>query len=138
MDKIHLMPFISSPRGIEVCFTRNEGRIEQRRFPSGTTRDAIIAELQGNPLPPVDPDKIAETRESEQKERRAAVSQPVNTASEEDLKKSDAKQEDKINELNLIRAALKEAGVKGFQLLKEETLRKKYAELLKKKAAEKE
>lgn len=135
MDSITLYPYISSPKGIEVCFSRNDGRIEQRRFPAGTSREAILAELQGNPLPPVDLDAIAAAQKAEEQAKRAAASQPVQTTSEDDLKKSDAKQEDKINELNLMRSALKEAGIKGYQLFKEDTLRKRYAELMEKKAA---
>ena len=76
MADIRIFPYISTPRGIEVCFSVNGGAIRQKRFPPGTTRAAIIADLEGHPLPP--PDHIAEiaARNAAEKAQRAAASQP--------------------------------------------------------------
>lgn len=135
MADIRIFPYISSPRGIEVCYSVNGGAIQQKRFPPGTTREAIIADLEGHPLPPVDHSAAIAAKNAAEKAKRAAASQPAQTASEDDLKQQDSEKDAKIAELNMMRAALKEAGVKGYQLLKEPALRKKYAELQEKIAA---
>lgn len=135
MADIKIYPYISSPRGIEVCYSVNGGAIKQKRFPPGTTREAIIADLKGHPLPPVDNSAAIAAKNAEEKAKRAANSQPAQTASEDDLKQQDSEKDNLIAELNMMRAALKEAGVKGYQLLKEPALRRKYAELQEQKAA---
>ena len=129
MADIRIFPYISTPRGIEVCYSVNGGAIQQKRFPPGTSRAAIIADLEGHPLPPADYNAEAAAKNAEAKSQRAAVSQPAQTASEDDLKQQDSAKDAMIAELNMMRSALKEAGVKGYQLLKEPALRKKYAEL---------
>ena len=135
MADIRIFPYISTPRGIEVCYSVNGGAIQQKRFPPGTSRAAIIADLEGHPLPPVDAVKERAARKAAEQAHRAAVSQPAQTASEDDLKQQDSAKDAMIAELNMMRSALKEAGVKGYQLLKEPALRKKYAELLEQNAA---
>ena len=135
MADIRIFPYISTPRGIEVCYSVNGGAIQQKRFPPGTSRAAIIADLEGHPLPPADYNAEAAAKNAEAKSQRAAVSQPAQTASEDDLKQQDSAKDALIAELNMMRSALKEAGVKGYQLLKEPALRRKYAELQEKAAA---
>ena len=135
MADIRIFPYISTPRGIEVCYSVNGGAIQQKRFPPGTSRAAIIADLEGHPLPPADYNAEAAAKNAEAKSQRAAASQPAQTTSEDDLKQQDSDKDAKIAELNMMRAALKEAGVKGYQLLKEPALRRKYAELQEKAAA---
>ena len=135
MADIRIFPYISTPRGIEVCYSVNGGAIQQKRFPPGTSRAAIIADLEGHPLPPVDAEKERAAKDAAEKAKRAAVSQPAKTASEDDLKQQDSDKDAKIAELNMMRAALKEARVRGYQLFKEATLREKYAELQEKTAA---
>ena len=135
MADIRIFPYISTPRGIEVCYSVNGGAIQQKRFPPGTSRAAIIADLEGHPLPPADYNAEAAAKNAEAKSQRAAVSQPAQTASEDDLKQQDSAKDALIAELNMMRSALKEAGVKGYQLLKEPALRRKYAELQEKTAA---
>ena len=135
MADIRIFPYISSPRGIEVCYSVNGGAIQQKRFPPGTTREAIIADLEGHPLPPVDNSAAIAAKKAAEKAHRAEVSQPVDTTSEDDLKQQDSAKDNLIAELNMMRSALKEAGVKGYQLLKEPALRRKYAELQEQKAA---
>lgn len=130
---IRIFPYISNPRGIEVCYSVNGGRVQQKRFAPGTTREAIIADLEGHPFPPADRAKELAAKEAAEKAERAAVSQPAKTANEDDLKQQDSEKDALITELNMMRSALKEAGVKGYQLLKEPALRKKYAELQEKK-----
>ena len=85
MADIRIFPYISSPRGIEVCYSVNGGAIQQKRFPPGTTREAIIADLEGHPLPPVDNSTAIAAKKAEEKAHRAAASQPADTASEDDL-----------------------------------------------------
>ena len=133
MADIRIFPYISSPRGIEVCYAVNGGPIRQKRFPPGTSRAEIVAVLEGHPLPPADHSAAIAAKNAEAKAQRAAASQPARTASEDDLKQQDSEKDDLIAELNMIRAALKEAGVRGYQLWKEDTLRRKYAELQEKK-----
>ena len=133
MANIRIYPYIATPRGIEVCYTRNGGAIQQKHYPSGTSRAAIIADLEGHPFPPADRAKELAAKEAAEKAERAAVSQPAKTANEDDLKQQDSEKDALITELNMMRSALKEAGVKGYQLLKEPALRKKYAELQEKK-----
>lgn len=135
MADIRIFPYISTPRGIEVCYSVNGGAIQQKRFPPGTSRAAIIADLEGHPLPPADHNAEAAAKNAEAKAQRAAASQPARTASEDDLKQQDSAKDNLIAELNMMRSALKEAGVKGYQLLKEPALRRKYAELQEQKAA---
>ena len=135
MADIRIFPYISTPGGIEVCYSVNGGEIRQKRFPPGTSRAAIIADLEGHPLPPVDAGKERAARKAAEQAHRAAVSQPARTASEDDLKQQDSAKDALIAELNMMRSALKEAGVKGYQLLKEPALRRKYAELQEQKAA---
>ena len=129
MADIRIFPYISTPRGIEVCYSVNGGEIRQKRFPPGTSRAAIVADLEGHPLPPADHNAEAAVKNAEAKAQRAAASQPAQTASEDDLKQQDSAKDALIAELNMMRSALKEAGVKGYQLLKEPALRRKYAEL---------
>ena len=76
-----------------------------------------------------------ENEKAAEKAQRASVSQPAQTASEDDLKQQDSDKDAKIAELNMMRAALKEAKVRGYQLFGETTLREKYAELMERKAA---
>ena len=135
MADIRIFPYISSPRGIEVCYSVNGGAIQQKRFPPGTSREAIIADLEGHPLPPVDYSAAIAAKNAAEKAKRAAASQPAQTASEDDLKQQDSDKDAKIAELNMMRAALKEAKVRGYQLFGETTLREKYAELMERKAA---
>ena len=135
MTDIRIFPYISSPRGIEVCYSVNGGAIQQKRFPPGTTREAIIADLEGHPLPPVDNSAAIAAKNAAEKANRAKVSQPADTTSEDDLKRQDSDKDAKIAELNMMRSALKEAKVKGYQLFNETTLRTKYAELQEQKAA---
>ena len=130
---IRIFPYISNPRGIEVCYSVNGGRVQQKRFAPGTTREAIIAALEGNPIPPADENAIRAAKEAAEKAQRAEVSQPADTTSEDELKEQDSQKDTLIAELNMMRSALKEAGVKGYQLLKETALRRKYAELQEKK-----
>ena len=136
MSNIRLFPYISSPRGVEVCYTVNGGPILRRKFPAGTTKEQILAALDGHPIPPADTAKEQAAKDAAEKAKRAAESQPADTATEEDIQQQDAAKEDLIAELNMMRAALKEAKVKGYQLLKEAALRKKYAELQEKTAAD--
>ena len=138
MANIRLFPYISSPRGVEVCYTINGGPIQRRKFPAGTTKEQILAALDGNPLPPVDAAKEQAAKDAAEKAKRAAESKPADTATEEDIQQQDANKDDLIAELKMMRAALKEAGVKGYQLFKEPVLRQKYAELLEKQAAAEE
>ena len=138
MSNIKIYPYISTPRGIEVCYSRNNGPIQQKRFPPGTSRAAIIAELEGNPLPPEDHSMEIAAKQAAEKAQRAAASQPARTTSEDELKQQDSDKDALISELNMMRSALKEAGVKGYQLFKEATLREKYAELQNKTGAGKE
>ena len=138
MADIRIFPYISSPQGIEVCYSVNGGPVQQKRFPPGTTRNAILADLSGRPLPPVDDSAAKAAKVAAEKANRAKNAQPANTASEDDLKQQDANKDDLIAELKMMRAALKEAGVKGYQLFKEPVLRQKYAELLEKQAAAEE
>jgi len=135
MADIRIFPYISSPRGIEVCYSVNGGAIQQKRFPPGTTREAIIADLEGHPIPTVDAGKERAAKIAAEKAKRAAASQPANTASEDDLKQQDSDKDARIAELNRMRAALKEAKVKGYQLFSEKTIREKYAELQNKNAS---
>ena len=135
MADIRIFPYISTPRGIEVCYSVNGGAIQQKRFPPGTSRAEIVADLEGHPLPPADHNAEAAAKNAEAKAQRAAASQPAQTASEDDLKQQDSAKDALIAELNMMRSALKEAGVKGYQLLKEPALRRKYAELQEKTAA---
>jgi len=129
MADIRIFPYISTPRGIEVCYSINGGAIQQKRFPPGTSRAAIVADLEGHPLQPTDHGAETAAKNAEVKAQRAAVSQPAHTATEGDLKQQDFAKDALIAELNMMRAALKEAGVKGYQLLQEPALRRKYAEL---------
>lgn len=135
MADIRIFPYISTPRGIEVCYSVNGGAIRQKHFPPGTSRAAIIADLEGHPLPPVDAGKELAAKKAAEQAHRAASSQPAQTASEDDLKQQDSAKDALIAELNMMRSALKEAGVKGYQLLKEPALRRKYAELQEKTGA---
>lgn len=135
MADIRIFPYISTPRGIEVCYSVNGGAIQQKRFPPGTSRAAIIASLKGHPLPPVDHSAAIAAKNAAEKAKRAANSQPAKTASEDDLKQHDSDKDAKIAELNMMRAALKEAKVRGYQLFKEPVLREKYAELMERKTA---
>ena len=135
MADIRIFPYISTPRGIEVCYSVNGGAIQQKRFPPGTSRAAIIADLEGHPLPPVDRSAAIAAKNAAEKAKRAAASQPAHTTSDDDLKQQDSAKDALIAELNMMRSALKEAGVKGYQLLKEPALRRKYAELQEKTAA---
>ena len=138
MADITIFPYISSPGGIEVCFSVNGGAIQQRHFPPGTSRAAIIAELDGHPVPKVDVKGVVAAREAEAKALRAETSQPATTTGEDEIRRQDSDKDRRIAELNIMRSALKEAGIKGYQLLKEPALRQKYAELRGKDAAEKE
>ena len=107
MADIRIFPYISTPRGIEVCYSVNGGAIQQKRFPPGTSRAAIIADLEGHPLPRKDTEKENAARQAEEKAHRAAVSQPAQTASEEDLKQQDSDKDTLIAELNMMRSAIR-------------------------------
>ena len=135
MADIRLYPYISSPHGIEVCYSINGGPIRQKRFPAGTSREAIIAALEGHPLAPADHSAEIAAKNAEEKAQRAAAAQPEQTASEDQLKQQDSDKDAKIAELNMMRAALKAAGVRGYQLFGEKTLREKYAQLLEQQAS---
>ena len=74
-------------------------------------------------------------KKAEEKAQRAAAAQPEQTASEDQLKQQDSDKDARIAELEMMRVALKEAGVRGYQLFGEKTLREKYAELLERQAA---
>jgi len=130
-NKIQIYPFIATPTGITVCYSKN-GKIEQRRFPANTTREEIFAAISGNPPPPK-PDLMAEAMKQAEEARkaRAAGSQVPETPTEEDVKNSDDEKERAILDLNAMRAKLKEAKVKGYQLFKAEKVREKYDELVK-------
>lgn len=130
-NNITIFPFIATPNGITVCYSKN-GKIEQRRFPASTTRAEIFAAINGT-LPPPKPDLLAEaTRKAEEeRKRRAAGSQVPDTKTEEEIKESDNEKERAILDLNAMRAKLKEAKVKGYQLFKAEKVREKYDELVK-------
>ena len=131
MDKITLFPYAATSGGIVVCFTRNGGKIQERRFPPGTTREAILAELAGTPLALENFAARAAAEMDRERQQRAAASQPVTTPSEAEVKKLDDEHDAEIQQLNKMRTALKEAKVKGYQLFKPDTLKAKYAELLK-------
>ena len=90
-----------------------------------------MAALAGNPPPPK-PDLAAEenARKEAEREKRAESSQVPETKTEEELKKQDTERDRSILDLNAMRAKLKEAKVKGYQLLKGEAIRKKYDELV--------
>lgn len=135
MADIRIYPYISSPHGIEVCYSINGGPVRQKRFPAGTTREAIIADLDGRPLAPVDRTAEIAAKKAQEKAQRAAAAQPEQTASEDQLKQQDSDKDAKIAELNMMRAALRVAKVRGYQLFNEKTLREKYAELLERQAS---
>lgn len=135
MADIRIYPYISSPHGIEVCYSINGGPVRQKRFPAGTTREAIIADLTGHQLAPVDHSAEIAAKKAQEKAQRAAAAQPEQTTSEDQLKQQDSENDAKIAELNMMRAALKAAGVRGYQLFGEKTLREKYAELLERQAS---
>lgn len=128
-DHIQIFPYMSTPNGITVCYSRNGGAVEQRRFPAGTTREEILASLAGTPPPPK-PDLAAEekARAEEERQKRAAASQAPETKTEEQIKTEDTERDKKILDMNYMRSKLKEAHVKGYQLLKGDALKKKYEE----------
>ena len=96
MADIRLYPYISSPHGIEVCYSINGGPIRQKRFPAGTSREAIIAALEGHPLAPADHSAEIAAKNAEEKAQRAAAAQPEQTASEDQLKQQDSDKDAKI------------------------------------------
>lgn len=130
---LQIFPYISTPNGINVCFSINGGPVEQRHFPAGTKSEEIVAILMGD-TPPAKPDPEAEARRKSEEERkaRAAESQAPDTMTEEELKANDTEREKAILDLNAMRAKLKEANVKGYQLLKGDGIRKKYNEMVEK------
>ena len=131
-DKIIIFPYIATPNGINICFSRNGGPVEQRHFPAGTKKDEIMAVLAGNPPPPK-PDPAAEekARKEAEREKRAESSQVPETKTEDELKEQDTERDRSIHDLNYMRQKLKEANVKGYQMWKAETIHKKYDELVK-------
>ena len=128
-NQVQIFPYISTPNGITVCYSLNHGAVQTRNFPPGTTRAEIIAALTGTPPPPK-PDLAAEerARAEEAKRKRAAESQAPNTKTEEELKQQDSERDKKILDLNYMRSKLKDAHVKGYQLLKGDALKKTYEE----------
>jgi hypothetical protein len=130
MANIQIFPFIATPAGITVCYSK-DGKVEQRRFPANTTREEIFAAINGTPPPPK-PDLIAEAtaKAEEARKRRAAESQVPATKTEEEVKTGDSERERRILDLNAMRSKLKEAKVKGYQLLKGDAVKKKYDELV--------
>ena len=129
---LEIFPFTSTPIGCTVCYQIDGGPIQQRHFRPGITVAEIKAELLGIPLPK--PNTEAETSAKLEKERqeRAAKSQVPQTSTEEELREQDTERDKSVMELNYMRQKLKEAHVKGYQLLKEDALRRKYNELVEK------
>ena len=94
-------------------------------------RDASPRELPERQFLPNLPERRLLSKMDRERQQRAAVSQPVTTPSEAEVKKLDDEHDAEIQQLNKMRTALKEAKVKGYQLFKPDTLKAKYAELLK-------
>ena len=128
--RLEIFPYTSTPNGCTVCFRVNGGPIQQRHFRPGITVAEISAEIQGKPIP--QPDREAEARAKQEKERqeRAEKSQVPETTPEDKLHQQDSERDKSVMELNYMRQKLKEAHVKGYQMFKAETVRKKYNELV--------
>ena len=104
MADIRIFPYISTPRGIEVCYSVNGGAIRQKHFPPGTSRAAIIADLEGHPLPPVDAGKELAAKKAAEQAHRAASSQPAQTASEDDLKQQEENTAEDLSSRDIAKA----------------------------------
>ncbi|MDD6338311.1 MAG: hypothetical protein PUC15_08030 [Lentisphaeria bacterium] len=128
--RLQIFPFSSGPNGCNVCYSINGGPIQQRHFPPGTTIKEIEAAIQGKPIPKPNPEAERKKREEEERNQRAAASQAPNTPTEDEIHEQDSEREKTVLTLNHMRQKLKEAHVKGYQLLKEDALKRKYNELV--------
>ena len=121
---------VSVPTGCTVCYSVNGGAIQQKVYPSGTPLKEIIADIEGKPIAKPDLKAAELARLEAERQKRAEQAQAPKTATEDDLREQDSERDKTVLELNYMRAKLKEAHVKGYQMFKAETVRKKYNELV--------